>query len=339
MVVGGPGGDSCKQWEFPSSKKRVMSGPRITIGLPLYNGERHVRQALESICSQTMEAWELVVCDDASTDGGVGVVESIHDPRIRLIRNERRLGLGGNWNRCVKEASAPLVTLFHQDDVMHPDHLASKVRMMEGALQIVFAFSNADCIDDEGRVLDYSPFTVDWSAGEVSGREFLMRYLPAAVNWVCCPGVVTRREAVLACGGYDASLPFTLDMDMWLKLAVSGSVGFASGVGVSHRRHEAQATQQFPLRRGLIEEHRVKRSFLNAAPANLELGSELAGIIDYQYADRLVRAVYHRRLNRAEGVAAITYALKICPRIRQETRMLALLWRLMRGKGSGCWVA
>ena len=67
--------------------------PKVTILMPVYNGERHLREAIDSILNQTLSDFELLMVDDGSTDQSVEIIESFADPRIRLVHNERNLGV------------------------------------------------------------------------------------------------------------------------------------------------------------------------------------------------------------------------------------------------------
>ena len=74
----------------------------MSIGLPVYNGERYVREALEAVLSQTFSDFELVICDNASTDGTRKICQDVarNDSRVRYYRNAKNLGAARNFNRC-----------------------------------------------------------------------------------------------------------------------------------------------------------------------------------------------------------------------------------------------
>jgi len=91
--------------------------------MPTWNGEPFVADALQSVLAQGYGDFELLVLDDASTDGTLDVVSGLRDARIRIHRNRRRLGLAANWNRCLELAGGEYVKLFFQDDLLAPDGL------------------------------------------------------------------------------------------------------------------------------------------------------------------------------------------------------------------------
>ncbi len=98
------------------------SGPRpkVSVCIPTRNGAVFLAGAIRSVLAQTLADLELIVVDDASTDGTEAVVRSFSDGRVTFVAGPERLGIAGNWNRCLALATAPYVCLFHQDDVMAP---------------------------------------------------------------------------------------------------------------------------------------------------------------------------------------------------------------------------
>ena len=99
--------------------------PPLTVAIPTCNGAAHLAEALRGIMAQEGVAFDLVVSDDRSDDATLELVRTLAGDRARIAVNRERLGLAGNWNRCVAMSVTPMVAVFHQDDVMEPGHLAS----------------------------------------------------------------------------------------------------------------------------------------------------------------------------------------------------------------------
>ncbi len=95
-----------------------MERLKFSILLPVYNGEDVLGEALRSILSQSFTDYELIICDDASTDGTVKVVASFSDPRIKFFRNPKNLGYPGNLENCRQKASGDILYLMGQDDIL-----------------------------------------------------------------------------------------------------------------------------------------------------------------------------------------------------------------------------
>ena len=98
------------------------NGPLVSVCVPTYNGEPFLQAALDSASAQTFGDLEILVVDDGSSDGTPALVErhAADDPRVRLLRNERNLGLVGNWNRCLEAARGTWIKFLFQDDLLEP---------------------------------------------------------------------------------------------------------------------------------------------------------------------------------------------------------------------------
>jgi len=106
--------------------------PRISVCVPTYNGERHLRECLDSVLAQTYRDFEVLIVDDDSADASLAIAEEYaeRDARIRILRNARNVGLVGNWNRCVQETRGEWIKFVFQDDTIFPECLAL---LLEGA--------------------------------------------------------------------------------------------------------------------------------------------------------------------------------------------------------------
>jgi len=101
-----------------------VSGPAISICMPTYNGMPFIRDTVACLLQQDFTDYELIVCDDASTDETCRTIESFGDPRIRLIRNSGNLGYGKNLERCRLSALGEIIVLMGQDDIVSDGMLA-----------------------------------------------------------------------------------------------------------------------------------------------------------------------------------------------------------------------
>ena len=100
-----------------------MPSPTLTIGLPVYNAGRFLRDCLPSVFAQSWSDWELVVVDDGSTDDSASILRSIHDPRVRLVDPGPHRGLGASLNLITASARGRYIARMDADDMMHPARL------------------------------------------------------------------------------------------------------------------------------------------------------------------------------------------------------------------------
>ncbi len=117
--------------------------PNVSILLPVYNGEKYLRAAIESICGQTFKEWELLVLDDGSTDSSVEVARSFRDERIRVFPNGRNLGVARTLNRGITEAKGEWIARMDADDEALPDRLRRQVDFLRAHPKIALLGTNA----------------------------------------------------------------------------------------------------------------------------------------------------------------------------------------------------
>lgn len=215
----------------------------VTVCIPTYNGARFVREAIESVLDQTFTDFDLVINDDCSSDETMDVVGSISDPRIRLTRNSERLGLTGNWNRCIELSASPYVLVFHQDDVMASRYLAEVTHALELYPSAAFVFTNIEVIDDRGVHIGqhWNPI-LPASDAFFHGPE-LVRLLAMHGNVVPCQTVMMRSASLKEAGSFDRQLRYTPDLAMWLRLAQCGEVAYLAAPLIKLRRHSGQESR------------------------------------------------------------------------------------------------
>ncbi len=218
---------------------------KISVCIPTYNGARFLRQAINSVLEQTFPPFELIIVDDASADDSFEIASSYQDQRIKCFQNPERLGLVGNWNRCIELASGEYLYIFHQDDVMQPGNLEKKINRLDADQKISFVFSDILTIDESGDVLGGH-----WNPGlkgidrNFRGPEFF-EYLLERGNFVPCQAVMLRAKVIQQAGRFDKRLRYTPDYEMWLRLSLTGDVFYVDEPLVMLRRHIHQETNLF----------------------------------------------------------------------------------------------
>lgn len=220
--------------------------PRISIAIPYYAGLDYLREAIASVLAQTVHDWELLVVDDRGAVPAHDVVAGFDDPRIRSVLNDRNLGLAGNWNECVRRASAPLVTLLHADDRLLPGYVARVVAAADAHPDAAAVFTDARVIGPDGRPTTTLADVVKRALPRrcddhlLAGDADLAGLL--AGNYIVCP-TLCLRVAALGDSPFDASLRFVPDWELTSRVLMEGGRLFAVRQELlEYRRHDSSET-------------------------------------------------------------------------------------------------
>ena len=172
----------------------MTAAPPISIGLPIRNGERYLAQTLADLQAQTLPDFEVVVCDNASTDATEEIVRAAAatDPRIRYVRHDRDLGALPNTNRAFERSRGDLFVLAAHDDRRSPDFLAVLQASLQAHPNAVVAYGDQTLIGADGR-----PFAFDRRRRLYVGPEGVEYLYDAALQRALPSDPVARYEAVL----------------------------------------------------------------------------------------------------------------------------------------------
>lgn len=178
--------------------------PLVTVGLPLYNSARQLRQAMDSLLGQTLSDFEIVISDNASTDGTAALCEEYvrADPRVRYIRQARNIGAPRNWNAVVHAARGEYFKWASGNDYYAPETLARAVEILSRDPGAAMVYGRTALVDDAGRVQRVYDGDMDFSDPRPSDR--LARVRRMEMN-NAQQGVV--RTAVMRRTGMDRMYP------------------------------------------------------------------------------------------------------------------------------------
>jgi len=127
--------------------------PVISIGMPVFNAGRYLRSAVLSILRQSFGRWELIIIDDASSDGSLDSVRDLDDPRIRIIEGANNLGLAARLNEAVGLAKGKYFARMDQDDISHPERLERQLRFLESHPEVDVVGSRCLLVNVESQPL------------------------------------------------------------------------------------------------------------------------------------------------------------------------------------------
>jgi glycosyltransferase involved in cell wall biosynthesis len=189
-----------------------MITPKISVVLAVYNGERHLDNALRSILNQSFTDFELIIIDDGSTDGSPDILSALQraDPRAVVVRQENR-GLAASLNRGLELARGAYVARQDADDISTADRFERQAAFLDAHPSIAAVGSSADVIDRCGAVV--GALTAATGAQAVTRGLLTLRTTPVHGS------MMMRKDAVLAAGGYREAFRVAQDYDLWLRLS------------------------------------------------------------------------------------------------------------------------
>lgn len=187
-----------------------MGQPQVSVVLPVWNGERYLRAALDSLLVQDFQNFEVVVVNDGSTDGTADLLAGYaHDARFRIHTQEPR-GLVASLNRGLQLAQAEFIARMDADDVALPVRLSRQLAFMNAHPEVAAVGSSIILMDPVGRHLR----TQVYPHGHAQVAVGMLHDCTLAH-----PAVMMRRSAVLAVGGYRQAFQHAEDYDLWLRIA------------------------------------------------------------------------------------------------------------------------
>ena len=189
-----------------------MKSFKVTVLMSVYNGERFLREAIESILAQTMPDFEFIIINDGSTDATPKILASYDDPRMRIVHQENA-GLAVSLNRGLKITKTELVARMDADDIALPNRLEVQLEEYERLKRPDVLGGHVEFISEGG----YSLGTREYP---LKHQDIVDRLEKGVGTAILHPTVLYKRDSVLQCGGYDPFFRYsTEDYDLWLRMS------------------------------------------------------------------------------------------------------------------------
>jgi hypothetical protein len=225
--------------------------PKVSICLPVYNGEQYLAQALESIVNQTFTDFEVVVCDDSTENLSMEILQKYasKDKRFVVKKNAERLGLFANYNECIKRSCARIIKLMAQDDVMEPSLVERSVRVMEEHQDVVFVTAAKTRIDAQDTpiqsITEWDRLVTSYfnSDAFLEFRDVAESVIGTKTNWIGEPTGVTFSVDAIG-DGFDTAMYQLGDMDFWLRILKQGRGYYISEPLYKYRIHDLSESKR-----------------------------------------------------------------------------------------------
>jgi len=208
--------------------------PSVSVNMPVYNVEPYVRESIESVLSQSFEDFELIIVDDGSTDGSLDVVRSFNDKRIKIIQNEKNMGLVYTRNKLVRESCGEFIAVLDSDDIATVDRLKIQYEFLKENPKYAVVGGWLKTIRSNG-----AHFGNVWRY-ITDPDQLPVRLLFG--NQIAHSAVMMRRN-ILDESPYKAEFPVGQDYDLWVRLSQKHKIINLPELFYYYRQHQNSVTK------------------------------------------------------------------------------------------------
>ena len=188
-----------------------MKNPKISVLMPVYNGEKYLRIAIQSILDQSFKDFEFIIVDDCSTDKSWKIIKkyAAADKRIITLRNKKNLRATKTLNRGLWKALGKYVARMDADDFSYPDRLQKQFNFMESHPKVGVSGGSIEICNHNLKVLNVRRYPLN----DTSVRKIIFRYSPFAH-----PATIWRRSLLDMVGGYNGDIPLSQDYELYFRI-------------------------------------------------------------------------------------------------------------------------
>jgi len=219
------------------SNSKAIQKPLVSVLLPVFNGEKHIREAIDSILLQTIKNFELIIIDDCSVDSSLKIIQTYNDSRIRLIRNKENSGPGVSLNNGIEQAAGNYIAIMHADDIATPDRFQKQCHFLETNAEIDIVGTQYKQINEVGEAVSVS--------SGLSTDPDSIEFSTLFNNCLCHPTVMFRASVFRSRFRY-APLRLNEDYELWTRcLTNKMKLANLNDVCLHYRVHQQQASSKF----------------------------------------------------------------------------------------------
>lgn len=192
-----------------------MKKPKVSVVMPVFNGEKYLKQAIESILNQTFKYFELIIVNDASTDKTEKIIKSFTDKRIKLINNQKNLGVAKSLNIGLKKAKGSYIARMDTDDISMAKRLEKQVEFLKKNPKVVLVGSQCSWINFKGQKIN---------GFKVATDDLIIRKKMFIRNQFHHASVMFKKKDVLKLGGYKHLFNGAEDYELWFRFSDLGKL-------------------------------------------------------------------------------------------------------------------
>jgi glycosyltransferase involved in cell wall biosynthesis len=223
--------------------------PLVSICIPTFNSSRFIFQSLTSICKQTYKNIEIIVSDNNSTDNTVEIIKSImaKDSRIKLNINSRNIGFSANANKLISLANYDYIALFHSDDIYHPTIIEKEMEFLSSNSDLAGCFTESKFIGQNSLELtkEVKHFKSNGTFSIIDFDTYLNFLFKRGGSMFMCPTALIKKSIYQEFNGFDESLKYIDDQDMYLRILLKYNFGIIHSRLINYRIHENQVSKVY----------------------------------------------------------------------------------------------
>lgn len=273
--------------------------PIISVIMPVYNGERFLREAIDSILNQTFSDFEFIIINDGSTDGTLEIIQSYTDERIRVVNNELNQGIVACLNHGTELARGEYIARMDADDISLPERFEKQVDYMNNHIDVGVL---------GGNVIEF----------DINSKKEKITSLPLGdlpIRWMMCfenplrhPTIMMRKKLLVTVGGYK-DFKASEDYDLWQRLSCFTKLANLKESILMYRYH-GNNLSSLPNNMRASEQRNIKeRAFISLARDSLRLNLERLRF-DYYYQSVVIFRIYLKLLPQIRNVDDFHYIKK-----------------------------
>ncbi len=231
-----------------------MNNPLISICIPTYNGQNYLIQCLDSVVHQTFTNYEIIICDDGSVDSTITMVDdyALKYPNIIFYKNEKNLGLVGNWNKCIELAKGEWIKFVFQDDYISTECLQEFASQINDTNNLIVSKRNF-ILNKNANVVDRDYYdnhvrTLE-NTGHYTSNEFSLKMISKlAVNNICLNFIgeptlcMFKKSVIHSIGLFNPDLKQICDLEFLQRLATNYGLTYLPVQNCYFRIHESSTT-------------------------------------------------------------------------------------------------
>ena len=214
--------------------------PLVTVAIPTFNRVGLLKDCVFSSLAQSYRRFEMLVSDNASTDGTAEFLATVPDPRLRVVRQKANIGLNGNWNACLTAANGEYIVFVSDDDKIKPDFLDRCIALVKADPRALLVIGLTDTYySDNGETIP-ALTSKTLGTGIWDGVDILLELLKGHIFPQMCT-ILIRTEALRARGGFPTDMAYATDLAAWAPLLLTGRsalVNESCGTYVCHSTNE-----------------------------------------------------------------------------------------------------